>query len=241
MTHRDFPTLRSGSFATNARAWLESPGDPVRPRRAATVLLVRDGSAGPEAFVLRRVATMAFAPSVFVFPGGGVDAVDDAWLAGASESSVGVAPGVGTRLAQQMGLPVDEARPFIACAVREVEEEVGVVLGVPDLSVRGHWITPVFEPRRYDTWFFAARVPEGQAATGQTTESDQARWVRPADLLAERAADTAVLLPPTVVMLEELAAAADCADFLAAEPDLRPFMPELVDLGDRLVVRIHSI
>jgi glyoxylase-like metal-dependent hydrolase (beta-lactamase superfamily II)/8-oxo-dGTP pyrophosphatase MutT (NUDIX family) len=48
----------------------------VVPRPAATVVLVRDGSRGPEVLLVRRPPTMAFAPDVHVFPGGGVDAAD---------------------------------------------------------------------------------------------------------------------------------------------------------------------
>ena len=48
------------------------------PRPAATVIFVRDAQAEPgvEVFMLRRVATMEFAPRMMVFPGGGVDPRD---------------------------------------------------------------------------------------------------------------------------------------------------------------------
>ena len=53
-----------------------------------------------------------------------------------------------------------------------------------DLKVRsdllrwwGSWITPVFEPRRYDTRFFAAQLPEGQVTRDVSTESDQVVWL----------------------------------------------------------------
>ena len=52
-----------------------TPSDvPVKP--AATVLLVRDGDAGLEVFMLRRTFSAAFASGMFVFPGGKVDEVD---------------------------------------------------------------------------------------------------------------------------------------------------------------------
>lgn len=227
---RDFPAPRSAAFIETARAWLAAPSEGPATRGAATVLLLRDTSGGPEVFVLRRVASMEFAPSMYVFPGGGVDPVDHGFVA--DRETV-------TRLAGRMDLPVDEAAAFVGCALREAEEEVGVGLDPAALSVRGHWITPPFERRRYDTWFFAARLPDGQAAHGMTTESDHSRWVAPADLLAERDAGRAVMLPPTVVMLEELAAHRDVAAYLAVDPPIAAVSPTLLDTPDGLVLRAH--
>ena len=104
-----------------------------------------------------------------------------------------------------MGVGVAAAAPYAAAAVREVEEECGVRLTVADLRGRAHWVTPEFEPRRYDTWILAAGMPAGQDATGTTTESDHSAWVRPRDLLDRHAAGEVRMLPPTVVSLEQLA------------------------------------
>lgn len=101
------------------------PGRPVTPKDAATVVLARDGLAGPEAFLLRRVAAMAFAGGMTVFPGGGVDPRDDdpalAW--------VGPEPGW---WAERLGTPVGLARALVCAAVRETFEESGVLLAGPD-------------------------------------------------------------------------------------------------------------
>lgn len=48
----------------------------VTPRRAASVVVVRDGVEGVEVLLLRRTSKAAFAPDKFVFPGGGVDGSD---------------------------------------------------------------------------------------------------------------------------------------------------------------------
>ena len=47
---------------------------------------------------------------------------------------------------------------------------------------KAHWLTPVFEPRRFDTWFFATVMPEHQVADGNTSEAEIAEWVVPEDL-----------------------------------------------------------
>lgn len=228
MPQREFPAPRSGAWVENARAWLASPGEPLVPRGASTVMVVRDTHEGPSVFVQRRVATMAFAPSMYVFPGGGVDAADaEADLdAGALEA-----------LAARMDLSAADAQPLVAAAIREVEEECGLQLAVPDLVPRAHWITPPFEKRRYDTWFFAAAMPEGQTPLGASGETDHDAWVTPRSLLTAYAEGKAVMLPPTVVMLEQLATFGSVADFLADTPALTAVSPELVDLGDRLVMR----
>ena len=57
---------------------------PSVPRQAATVLLLRDGAAGLEVYLLRRTKGMPFAGGMTAYPGGGVDDRDGdtdlAWI-----------------------------------------------------------------------------------------------------------------------------------------------------------------
>jgi 8-oxo-dGTP pyrophosphatase MutT (NUDIX family) len=216
----DHPISRDPGLGARAAEWLASTDRVVvEPRGASTVMLVRDGASGVEVYVQRRVATMAFAPSTVVFPGGGIDPADSALPV--------TTPGLAA-LAAAMGASVSEAAPFAAAAVREVEEECGVRLTVADLRGRAHWVTPEFEPRRYDTWILAAGMPAGQEARGTTTESDHSAWVRPGDLLARHAAGEVRMLPPTVVSLEQLAGFGSAEAFLADRPVVRRVVPVLV-------------
>src|SRR5262249_46366282 len=89
-----------------------------------------------------------------------------------------------------------------------------------------HWITPEVEPRRYDTKFFVAAVPVGQRARDVSGEADEAGWLRPADALAEHAAGTRTMLPPTLLTLHDLAGYPDVAGVLAGAPP-RPISPVL--------------
>ncbi len=82
----------------------------------------------------------------------------------------------------------------------------GLMLRSDLLTPWSRWITPEAEPRRYDTRFFVARLPDGQRALGGTGESDEAAWLRPDAALAAAEAGDLVLLPPTAVTLQELAA-----------------------------------
>ncbi|MGY1639527.1 NUDIX hydrolase [Geodermatophilus sp. SYSU D00703] len=104
-------------------------------RQAATVLLLRDGTAGLEVYLLRRTRGMPFAGGMTAYPGGGVDPrdgdVETAW-AGPSPA----------QWAQAFGCDERIARELVCAAVRETFEEAGVLLAgsadgtdvVPDVS-----------------------------------------------------------------------------------------------------------
>ncbi|MDQ1539022.1 MAG: hypothetical protein QOE58_3415 [Actinomycetota bacterium] len=113
----------------------------------------------------------------------------------------------------------------------------GLVLRSDLLRARAHWITPEFEPKRYDTRFFAALLPAGQVADDQSTEADHADWIDAARLLKDYASGAALMLPPTVVCVEQAAAAASVAQFLAAGADLVPITPVLTQVEDAVVIR----
>jgi 8-oxo-dGTP pyrophosphatase MutT (NUDIX family) len=113
----------------------------------------------------------------------------------------------------------------------------GLVLRSDLLRARAHWITPEFEPKRYDTRFFAALLPHGQIADDRTTEADHADWADPVRLLTDYGRGSALMLPPTVVCLEQVAAAASAAGFLATEIPIAPITPVLTQTADAVVIR----
>ncbi|WDZ85571.1 NUDIX hydrolase [Micromonospora cathayae] len=95
------------------------------------------------------------------------------------------------------------------------------------------WVTPEFEPRRFDTYFFVALLPEGQRTRDVSGEADHTLWVRPADALRRAAAGELTMLPPTLLTLEQVAAAGDLADVarIAADRDAAtPITPRLAAL-----------
>ena len=278
---RDFSTSNAPALHATALAWLSGEhGEPAPLRPAATVMIVRDasddesgnsGGSPVEVFLLRRVASMAFAPSTIVFPGGGVDPRDSAELPWAG-------PGV-LEWSVRLGADEEATRKLVVAAVREVFEECGVLFASADedgplvevsspqwqqvraglvarelslsdvlrehglclrtdlLRAHAHWVTPVCEPRRFDTRFFVALMPAGRAIDGATSEADHAGWFDPASVLADYAAGSAVVLPPTLVCLEDLAASPSAAEFFAQEPVIRRILPELVvnDAGEAVM------
>jgi mutator protein MutT len=113
-------------------------------------------------------------------------------------------------------------------AVREVMEETGILLTVDSLVPWSRWITPEFEPRRFDAYFFLAALPPDQSARIVGGEADHSVWLPPA------AALTLPMLPPTRHTLRELAEYSTVEEALAAERDATtPVRPRVV--GDRLV------
>jgi 8-oxo-dGTP pyrophosphatase MutT (NUDIX family) len=158
---------------------------------AATVVVVRDGAGGPEVLMLRRNSKLAFG-GMWVFPGGRVDPGD-----------------------------ADPARPDDAmvaarrAAAREALEEAGLRLDAARLVALSHWVPPAQAPRRYATWFFIARAPEGADVTVDGGEIHEHGWWAPADALARRDRGEIEIAPPTWMTLWTLAAAGDVASALA--------------------------
>lgn len=93
---------------------------------------------------------------------------------------------------------------------------LGVALDVGSMRYFGHWITPPFAPRRYDTRFFVAPLPPGQEPEPDRGELVSGRWMRPADALAEFADSAIELIVPTEVTIDVLARFDDVAGLLAA-------------------------
>ena len=113
-----------GQLEELARAFLRGDKTPAEPRHASTVILLRDGSGGPEAYLLRRVKGMAFAGGMHVFPGGSVDPAD-------AEAHTGWAGPPASQWARWFAADEPLARALVCAAVRETFEECGVLLAGP--------------------------------------------------------------------------------------------------------------
>ncbi|WP_425295834.1 NUDIX hydrolase [Nocardia abscessus] len=114
--------------------------------------------------------------------------------------------------------------------------EERLVLRADLLRPWANWITPVIEPRRYDTRFFVAVLPDGQLADGATSEAAQVQWSTPAEALERWRSGADVLLPPTWSQLVALGSFRSTAEILAAQRAIDPIMPVLADMdGKRLL------
>jgi 8-oxo-dGTP pyrophosphatase MutT (NUDIX family) len=262
------------SLVEQAAAYASGELTPAEPRNAATVVLMRPGttagtSGGPEVYLLRRQASMAFAAGMCVFPGGGVDERDfDHAVAWA-----GPTPGA---WALRLGTDEHTARALVCAAVRETFEESGVLLAGPSegsvvsdttgddwesdrvaletrelsftdfLDRRGlvlrtdllgawsGWLTPLFEPKRYRTWFFVAALPTGQVTRDVSTESSSVTWTGALEAAASVDAGQLLMLPPTYLTCLEVGLHSSPREVLAAADDRGPvemFMPEVEGSG----------
>lgn len=158
---------------------LPPSGKAVRPRHAASLILLRQGAGGPSVLMGRRPARSRFAPDVFVFPGGRVDAADfDQPVASPLKPDCVRRAGADPRLAAALA----------SAALRETREETGLVLP-PDhgaLTLAARAITPTNSPVRFHARFF---VTDADLASGEAADSDEL-----ADL-AWRSLDESLRLP----------------------------------------------
>lgn len=218
-----------GAESTLPEVWT-----PPVPRDAATVVLVRDGEAGIEVFVQRRVKTMAFAAGMYVFPGGAVEDEDRKAAAHLANTKLASEVSSLTSIVVDGEIGADTLAARIA-AVRETEEEAGFRFHDPEaLQYIAHWITPEVEERRFDTRFYAAAISDSTELVDIEGESDRSLWISPADALAQYAAREMAMLPPTVATLGAFAAAAakglsaqQCVDELGAVKVV-PLLPSAV-------------
>ena len=168
-------------------------GPPAIP--AATVILVRDRS-GLEVLMLHRTSAVAFG-GMWVFPGGRVEDADRR--------------------------PDDDGDEPAArrAAIREAAEECGLGVDPDGVVAFSRWTPPAGAPRRFATWFFLARVPEGEVVVDGGEILDH-RWLAPAEVLEQRDRGEVDLAPPTWMTLHTLLDATDVDDALAQAATRRP-------------------
>ncbi len=119
-------------------------------------------------------------------------------------------------------------------SLTELMDRRRLVLRSDLLRVWGHWITPQFEPRRFDTRFFVAAVPDGQRTRDVGGEADQVVWMAVREAVQRYRAGDLAMLPPTAVTLGELTAYDGVPAVLAAERHVVPLMPRPVVVGDEV-------
>jgi 8-oxo-dGTP pyrophosphatase MutT (NUDIX family) len=222
----------------------------MEPQAAATVMIGREASAGIEFFMLRRSSRSAFMPDVFVFPGGRVEAQDrtpaaQRQLAGATQAIDSACVYAAIRETfEESGLlfaarAVDEpalakARVRVAartCTFADMLDELDTRLDAAALRYFSRWVTPPLETRRFDTHFFVARAPAGQAARADAVETHDGVWITAGDALARFASGSFALIYPTIKHLERVAGFGTLDALLdyAARKPIHPIVPSAQD------------
>ncbi|MBC8364335.1 MAG: NUDIX domain-containing protein [Actinobacteria bacterium] len=169
---------------------------------AATVLVLRDGADGLEVLMLRKNSKIVFG-GMWVFPGGRVDD-DDTVRDGNGEP--------------------DELATAARAAAREAAEEACIAVDPEALVWFAHWVPPPITPKRFSTFFFAARAAPGVDGIVEIDEGEivDHAWMTPAGAMARRDAGEIELAPPTWMSLNLLAARSTVDEALDALAEIEP-------------------
>lgn len=240
----------------------------AQPLPSSTVILLREAACEGDPFevlMLERHGSVSF-PGVHAFPGGVVDPGDHDVAGAALPADQAWAP-------EAEGDCPPGALPYWVAAVRELFEEVGILLAssggvaldgplAPELAAlraRLHggesfatllaahglrpatdglysfarWITPPQNPRRFDTRFLVGRMPRGQDAVPDGTETVSCGWMSPRAALASYERGDIMLIPPTVRTLDDLGGfpSIDAVLADARRRVVRAVRPEVVQTG----------
>lgn len=116
----------------------------------------------------------------------------------------------------------------------ELCERENLVLAADCLLYHSHWITPEVAPRRFDTRFFVARMPDHQATAAHALETAGAHWIAPRDALEAHRRGVWRMISPTIITLQSIADS-DSVDgiwsSIQAEEHLPPLTDELRNQG----------
>ena len=221
---------------------------------AATLILVRERSAGPpELLMVERAAGMAFAAGAWVFPGGRIDEADKrlsrdlgdlddgaARIAAIRETleETAIPAGLASPPRREHGLEI-QAALAAARDFADVVEQAGLSLDLDALTPFARWVPRFHAKRRFDTLFFVAQAPEGdwtpQVITGECTGAD---WVTAAEILDRDRAGEVQLIFPTRRTLERLAQHSSFGEILADARShaIEPITPWLEEKdGERFI------
>lgn len=202
------------------------------PKDAAAVILLKNPS-DPRMFWVKRSNKLAFMGGFHSFPGGQLDKEDssvpiahsgesDATLMRAcaareffEEAGVLLALGV-QRVASERITAQRHALEAKQKSFKQILEDDDLQVDGAALVEAGRWVTPPFAPRRFDTWFFLAWLPEGQEPSVETGELESGEWIRPKDAVALWQRGEIIMAPPTLHIIRTLAANVDRLDQLAS-------------------------
>jgi ribonuclease/clavin/mitogillin len=208
------------------------------PKDAAAIILLKDPQ-DPKVFWVKRSPKLKFMGGFHAFPGGQLDKEDGSiGVAGCDgdeavmracavreffeETGVLLARGTERLSPDQIGakrLAMKEG----AKSFKQILEEDGLEILCSDFEPAGRWVTPHFAPRRFDTWFFLAWMPEGQEALIETGELETGEWIRPSDAFVRWHHGEIIMAPPTLHIIQTLAKHVDQIDKL---PSALTVIPE---------------
>ena len=224
---------------------------------AATLILMRERAEGPpEILIMERAQTMAFAAGALVFPGGRIEADDQASAARLAPTLADGAARIAAvrETIEETGIAaalqpsphadaVDRLRQGLAAGApfHGLLTEHRLALDPEALTPFARWCPNFRETRRFDTLFYLAEAPAGaNVATADRTEAVRTFWASAASVLQEIEAGRAHAIFPTRRNLERLARFASLAEARAdaAAHPVRKITPWVEDRDGRRFVCI---
>ena len=203
----------------------------VTPLPAASVLVLRD--APLEVLMLRRHANASFMPNAWVFPGGMLEELDRELANGDTLTAMKIAAvretfeESGLWLGAKLEAAEAKRKRLLdrGVSMRELLAEAPV--DFETLVWTSRWITPVGVPKRFDTYFFLAKVGRDAVATAEQNELVDVMWVAPDEVLTR-----GIQIPfPTARNLESITGFATADELLASRRNtvIEPIEPVLVN------------
>ncbi|MBI1798991.1 MAG: MBL fold metallo-hydrolase [Candidatus Eisenbacteria bacterium] len=204
-------------------------------RESAAVVLLRGEGEALEVFWVKRSDAVGYMPGFEAFIGGKVGPEDiEIAIEGAPEGperilracvireafeESGVLPALASP-ADLTALPEARRRLLAGEATFDMlAREHGWSFRADALTFAGRWMTPPFATQRFDTWFFIARVPEGQEPSVHVGELAAGEWIKPRDAIARWKSGEATFAAPILHTLIALDQGGDVAARLATAPE----------------------
>jgi len=195
------------------------------PKDAAAIILLRQDTnpANPEIFWVKRSDKLAFLGGFHAFPGGQIDASDTEVLVKNSPDpqTATMISGAARELFEELGVLVARGGETLTKGQRvslldDLEsgrmswpallKHYELFLDAHDFTYVGRWVTPPFNARRFDTWFFLVNCPPRQEPNVIAGELASGEWITAAAAYDYWSRDEVVAVPPTLHALRSLRA-----------------------------------
>ena len=195
------------------------------PKDAAAVILLRQNTdpANPEVFWVKRSDKLAFLGGFHAFPGGQIDADDAAVNVrnAPNPETAAMISGAARELFEELGVLAVRGGETLTKGQRvsllddlesgrmtwsKLLDQYELHLDANDFTYAGRWVTPPFNARRFDTWFFLVNCPPRQEPNVIAGELSSGEWLTARDAYDRWLHDQVVAVPPTLHALRTLAA-----------------------------------
>ena len=196
---------------------------PATPKDAAADILLRQNTdpSNPEVFWVKRSDKLAFLGGFHAFPGGQIDA-DDAEVTvrnAPNPETAAMISGAARELFEELGVLAVHGGDTLTKGQRvsllddlesgritwsKLLDHYELFLDANDFTYVGRWVTPPFNARRFDTWFFLVNCPAKQEPTVIAGELAAGEWLTARDAYDRWSNDQVVAVPPTLHALRTL-------------------------------------